>query len=158
MRHEMSVNHSQPSPRGARLCALLEVWPQPRLSMRPSCETRRKDAALLRMRSEYVARSVESTYQGAIIMRMKHALLSTAASLAVALVAASLGAATAKAEPGLSGQVTGEGGPMEGVLVTAKKNGSTIAYTVGSDSAGPHRLPAGKNRGGRDTCCNPPAR
>ena len=61
----------------------------------------------------------ENTYQGAIIMRKKHVLLSTAASLAVALVAASLGVATAKAEPGLSGQVTGDGGAMEGVLVSA---------------------------------------
>jgi len=58
---------------------------------------------------------------------MKHVLLSTAASLAVALVASGLGAVAAKAEPGLSGQVTGEGGSMEGVLVTAKKNGSTSA-------------------------------
>ena len=69
-------------------------------------------------------------------MRMKHVLLSTAASLALSLATSSLGAVMAQAEPGLSGQVIGEGGPMEGVLVTAKKNGSTIAYTVVSDAKG----------------------
>jgi virginiamycin B lyase len=84
-------------------------------------------------------------------MRTKHVLLSTAASLAVALVAASLGAATAKAEPGLSGQVTAAEGPMEGVLVTAKKNGSGIAYTVVSDANGRYSFPAGKIEGGEYT-------
>src|SRR5258708_26771592 len=84
-------------------------------------------------------------------MRMKHVLLSTAASLSVALVAASLGAATAKAEPGLSGQVTAAEGPLEGVLVTAKKNGSGIAYTVVSDANGRYSFPAGKIEGGEYT-------
>src|SRR5260370_5883648 len=80
-------------------------------------------------------------------MRMKHVLLATAASL----VAASLGTVAAKAEPGLSGQVTGEGGPMEGVLVTAKKTGSAIAYTVVSDEKGRYSFPAGKIEGGEYT-------
>jgi 8-oxo-dGTP pyrophosphatase MutT (NUDIX family) len=37
---------------------------------------------------------------------------------------------------------------MEGVLVTAKKNGSTIAYTVVSDAQGRYSFPAGKIEGG----------
>jgi virginiamycin B lyase len=79
-------------------------------------------------------------------MRMKYVLLSTAACLALAL--ASLGPVTANAAPGLSGQVTGPDGAMEGVLVTVKKNGSTIAYTVVSDAQGRYSLPAGKIEGG----------
>src|SRR5215831_7727360 len=81
-------------------------------------------------------------------MRMKHVLLSTAASLAMAFAASGIGAVTAQAAPGLSGQVTGESGPMEGVVVTAKKNGSTIAYTVVSDAQGRYSFPAGKIEGG----------
>jgi virginiamycin B lyase len=76
-------------------------------------------------------------------MRMKHLFLATAASLAVTTAAV-----VAHAEPGLSGQVTGAGGPMEGVLVTAKKNGSAIAYTVVSDAQGHYSFPAGKIEGG----------
>jgi hypothetical protein len=90
----------------------------------------------------------ESTYQGVIIMRMKHVLLSTAASVAVALATSSLGAVAVQAAPGLSGLVTRQDGPMEGVLVTAKKNGSTIAYTVVSDAQGRYSFPAGKIEGG----------
>src|SRR5258706_8031079 len=45
----------------------------------------------------------------------------------------------------LTGQVTSaEEGPMEGVLVTAKKTDSTIAITVVSDAQGRYRFPAAK--------------
>ena len=45
----------------------------------------------------------------------------------------------------LTGQVTSaEEGPMEGVLVTAKKTNSTIAITVVSDAQGRYRFPAAK--------------
>jgi virginiamycin B lyase len=84
-------------------------------------------------------------------MRMKHLMLSTAATFAVALATAGFGSATAQAEAGLSGRVTGPDGPMEGVLVTAKKNGSTIAYTVASDAQGHYAFPAGKIEGGEYT-------
>ena len=84
-------------------------------------------------------------------MRTKHALLSTAAALALALATSSLGAGAAQAGPGLSGQVSGPEGAMEGVLVTAKKNGSTIAYTVVSDAQGRYSFPAGKIEGGEYT-------
>src|SRR5258708_8323648 len=101
------------------------------------------------MRSGCLGRSPEDTYQestyhGVIIMRMKHVLLSTAASLAVALVAASLGAVTAQAEPGLSGQVTAAEGPLEGVLVTAKKNPPILPYTAPSHDKPPYTLPPPK--------------
>jgi len=45
----------------------------------------------------------------------------------------------------LTGQVTSaEEGPMEGVLITAKKTNSTIAITVVSDAQGHYRFPASK--------------
>ena len=45
----------------------------------------------------------------------------------------------------LTGQVTStEEGPMEGVLVTAKKTGSTIAITVVTDEQGRYRFPSGR--------------
>src|SRR5215467_2006160 len=80
-------------------------------------------------------------------MRMKHVLLSTAASLAITTLAAAI----AQAEPGLSGNVTGAEGPKEGVLVTAKKTGSTIAYTVVTGAQGRYSFPAGKIEGGEYT-------
>src|SRR5262245_52895160 len=45
----------------------------------------------------------------------------------------------------LTGQITSaEEGPMEGVLVSAKKDGSTITTTVVSDDQGRYRFPASK--------------
>ena len=45
----------------------------------------------------------------------------------------------------LTGQVTSaEEGPMEGVLITAKKTNSTIAITVASDAQGHYRFPSAK--------------
>src|ERR1700722_10014370 len=45
----------------------------------------------------------------------------------------------------LSGQVTStEEGPMEGVLVSAKKKDSTITITVASDKSGHYRFPKTK--------------
>src|SRR5271163_615711 len=76
-------------------------------------------------------------------MRKEHLLLSTAAGLAVALLAAGPGAVRAQAEA-LAGQVTSAQGPLEGVLVTAKKAGSTIAYTVATDDKGHYSFPAAK--------------
>src|SRR5258706_12427342 len=43
---------------------------------------------------------------------------------------------------GLTGQVTSkEEGPMEGVIVSAKKEGSTITGSVASDQQGRYRFP-----------------
>lgn len=45
----------------------------------------------------------------------------------------------------LSGLVSSaQDGPMEGVLVTAKKDGSTIATSVVSDDKGDYSFPAGR--------------
>src|SRR5262249_17220577 len=50
----------------------------------------------------------------------------------------------------LSGQVSSvEEGAMEGVLVSAKKTGSTITVTVVSDQKGRYRFPAAKLRRGQ---------
>jgi len=60
-------------------------------------------------------------------------------------------AAQTKTQPpfALTGQVSSsEEGPMEGVLVTAKKDGSTIAVTVYTDAQGRYRFPASKLEAG----------
>src|SRR5262245_34642850 len=49
----------------------------------------------------------------------------------------------------LNGQITSnEEGPMEGVLVSAKRDGSTITTTVVSDGQGRYRFPAAKLQAG----------
>src|SRR6202021_2355811 len=45
----------------------------------------------------------------------------------------------------------GPDGPIEGVMVTAKKAGSTISHTVASDAEGHYGFPAGKIEGGAYT-------
>lgn len=53
--------------------------------------------------------------------------------------------ADAATATGLSGRVTSaQEGSMEGVLVTARKSGATIAVTVVSDAHGEYRFPAGR--------------
>jgi virginiamycin B lyase len=74
---------------------------------------------------------------------MKHLL--TSAGLALALLQPGLSPAGAQAPAVLTGQVTSaEEGAMEGVLVSAKKAGSTITVTVVSDAKGQFSFPAGK--------------
>jgi len=47
--------------------------------------------------------------------------------------------------PALSGTIASDReGPMEGVLVSAKKQGSTITVTVVSDAKGTYAFPAGR--------------
>jgi virginiamycin B lyase len=78
-------------------------------------------------------------------MHLKHNLTSLSlASVLVALMAVGVQAQT------LSGQVSSnEEGAMEGVLVSAKKEGSTITTTVVSDDKGRYSFPAGKLEAGR---------
>src|SRR5205085_6150532 len=53
------------------------------------------------------------------------------------------------AQSALTGQVTSaEEGPMEGVLVSAERAGSTITVTVATDAAGRYSFPADKLEGG----------
>src|ERR1700730_12916472 len=77
-------------------------------------------------------------------MRLKQVSLLASASLFGMLAHAGLSTgALAQAAAALSGQVTSaEEGPMEGVLVSAKKDGSTITVTVVTDAKGEYSFPA----------------
>jgi streptogramin lyase len=79
-------------------------------------------------------------------MRPRSLSLVIAASLTLLLVTAPSGTLRAQAPaPALTGQVTSaEEGAMEGVLVSAKKAGSSITITVVSDAQGRYSFPAGK--------------
>ena len=77
------------------------------------------------------------------------------ASLAIVLAAVAPATAQterrgeAHAEAALAGQVTSTAeGPMEGVVVTAKRQGSTIATSVISDADGRYRFPAHRLQAG----------
>src|SRR5260370_42704927 len=76
-------------------------------------------------------------------MRMKDVLMS--AGLAFVLLQVGFLPAAAQAPAALTGQVTSaEEGAMEGVLVSARKAGSTMAVTVVSDAQGNFSFPASK--------------
>jgi streptogramin lyase len=80
---------------------------------------------------------------------MRRILLATTALLALAC--AGTGVARA-ADPTLTGRVSSrEEGAMEGVLVSARKNGSTISVTVVTDAEGRYRFPSGKLEAGHYT-------
>jgi streptogramin lyase len=75
---------------------------------------------------------------------MQRTLLAATAGLAFLLAVAGLGSAKA-ADAALAGQVSSaEEGAMEGVLVTAQKDGSTVRVTVVSDDKGRYSFPAAK--------------
>jgi virginiamycin B lyase len=77
-------------------------------------------------------------------MRVKQLSLLASASLLGMLAHAGLStSALAQAAAALTGQVSSaEEGPMEGVLVSAKKDGSTITVTVVTDAKGEYSFPA----------------
>ena len=76
-----------------------------------------------------------------MIMQLKALLAST--SLVGALAWMPLLPAQAQTAVALSGQVSSaEEGSMEGVLVSARKEGSTITVTVVTDATGQYRFPA----------------
>ncbi len=76
-------------------------------------------------------------------MQMRHALLASVCFTVV--LAADTDPSRAQGAAALAGQVTSnEEGPMEGVLVTAKKAGSTIAVTVVTDKEGRYSFPASR--------------
>ena len=80
-------------------------------------------------------------------MKIRHLLLATTVALAASFVQFDLDASRALAQSAatLAGQVTSaEEGAMEGVMVTAKKAGSTIAISVASDAEGKFSFPASK--------------
>jgi streptogramin lyase len=81
-------------------------------------------------------------------LAMKHWLLVTSAVLAMGCAQAGLAQAAGK----LTGQVTSlQEGAMEGVVVSAKKDGSTIAISVISDAAGNFTFPDAKLELGKYT-------
>jgi virginiamycin B lyase len=83
------------------------------------------------------------------ITRFMLALMIVSGTVFVAL-AVHARATTQAQTSALTGQVTStEEGPMEGVLVTAKKTGSTIAITVVSDEGGRYHFPSAKLEPGR---------
>ncbi len=84
-------------------------------------------------------------------MRLKHLLLLTSAGVFGLVVHAGLSTgALAQSAPALAGQVTSaEEGPMEGVLVSAKKQSSTITVTVVTDAKGQYSFPADRLDAGR---------
>lgn len=80
----------------------------------------------------------------------KHWLLSTVAGLAAFIVQA--GVADAQTAAALTGQVSSaEEGNMEGVVVSAKKDGSTITVSVVSDAQGRFSFPANRLEPGKYT-------
>src|SRR5262245_60853370 len=71
--------------------------------------------------------------------------MNVAQGIAVVLLFGILSAPASAQAPALAGQVSSaEEGPMEGVLVSAKKAGSTITVTVVSDRQGRYSFPASR--------------
>ncbi len=78
----------------------------------------------------------KKTFIGMVVLAMAASLVSRAPDL--------IGAASSP-EIALNGQVSSKKeGPMEGVLVSAKKDGSTITITVVTDNKGHYSFPASK--------------
>jgi virginiamycin B lyase len=80
-------------------------------------------------------------------MRARDFLFSAATSIVVVLLpmGSHYSSAQAQTAPALAGQISSaDEGPMEGVLVSAKKVGSTITVSVVSDSQGHYGFPASK--------------
>jgi virginiamycin B lyase len=86
--------------------------------------------------------------EGGLIMRMRSALL---ASVCLSFVlAVNVSASHAGSGAALTGKVTSaEEGAMEGVLVTAKKPGSTVAITVVTNKDGVYSFPAARLEPGK---------
>ena len=87
--------------------------------------------------------------------RMFFGVIASLAVLAGALIALTSQTELApypQSEVAVTGRVTSaEEGFMEGVVVTAKREGSTIAVSVISDAEGRYRFPVGRLEAGRHT-------
>src|SRR6202012_5725181 len=84
-----------------------------------------------------------------ICMRLKTFFLTTAAAMTVCALTPGAQAQTAAA---LQGQVSSvQEGPMEGVVVSAKKEGSTITVSVVTDDKGHFSFPADRLEPGHYT-------
>src|ERR1700752_531651 len=83
-------------------------------------------------------------FNGRRIVRPKHFAVSLAISLAL-LVGAAASHTAAQAAAALTGIVSSPaGGPMEGVLVGARRFGSTMTITVVSDAQGRYAFPSNR--------------
>ena len=89
-------------------------------------------------------------------MRMHRVVVGVPAGLAILVVLGAVTLSRSNSVPGagtaltLAGQVTSAAeGLMEGVVVTAKREGSTIAVSVITDAQGRYRFPAGRLGAGR---------
>src|SRR6185436_5548798 len=78
-------------------------------------------------------------------MRVRAFSLAVAGFIVLVSFQVAPGSAQTSSSIALSGRVTSaEEGPMEGVLVSARKAGSTITVTVVSDGQGWYRFPSSK--------------
>src|SRR6266568_1297074 len=90
--------------------------------------------------------STSSVQEEEDMFKKQSAVLAAIAGAVALVLQAAPGSLRAQTEPpALSGRVSSaEEGAMEGVLVSAKKAGSTITITVVSDAQGRYRFPTGK--------------
>ena len=85
-------------------------------------------------------------------MRIRNALLTSAAAIAVVLLQTGIQPASAQNAAALTGKVSSAAEPvMEGVVVSAKKDGSTITVSVVTDDKGQYSFPAGRLEPGHYT-------
>src|SRR6267142_1772846 len=78
-------------------------------------------------------------------MQLRNALLASATAIAAFVLGTSFDPASAQSAAALTGQVSSaEEGAMEGVVVSAKKDGSTIAISVVTDAQGRFAFPAAR--------------
>src|SRR6202035_210149 len=90
---------------------------------------------------------------GGNAMRMRNALLTSTTATAAVLLQFGLAAPTlAQSAAALAGKVGSAAEPvMEGVVVSAKKDGSTITISVVSDDKGQYSFPAARLEPGHYT-------
>src|SRR5207247_10164938 len=89
-----------------------------------------------------------------VIMETRRFLLTVAVTLAACLLPSPLAPrrVEAQAPPTLTGQVTSaEEGPMEGVVISARKDGSTISISVVTNAQGRFAFPAERLESGHYT-------
>jgi len=79
-----------------------------------------------------------------MVMPRRSVFPSVSLLVLLGLLAGADAAAAQTIAPALTGKVTAEQGALEGVLVSAKKSGSTITITVVSDKDGRYAFPAAK--------------
>src|SRR3979490_2707684 len=98
------------------------------------------------METSVTCKLLSSSNRTEVQMRTRLFMLAVVIATGVAFLSQAASAQTSSRTPSpaaLMGQVTSaEEGPMEGVLITAKKTNSTIAITVVNDAQGHYRFPS----------------